>query len=87
MCLNFSIRHDIKFDPIKSVYVVFKPKSSKLYCPNVRLDCNILEYISCTLSFTVNMNSQEDNDMLRHMRTLYIRSKKILRTFIAVPLT
>ena len=35
----------------------FKPKSSKLYCPNVRLDCDILEYICCTkyLGFTFNM--------------------------------
>ena len=39
---DFSIRNDIKFNPIKSVWVVFKPKSSKLYCPNVRLDCDIL---------------------------------------------
>ena len=36
VCLDFSIRNDIKFHPIKSVCVVFKPKSSKLYCPNVR---------------------------------------------------
>ena len=27
------------------------------------------------------MNSQDDNDMLRQMRTLYIRSNKLLRTF------
>ena len=74
MCLDFSIKNDIKFNPIKYVCVVFKPKSSKLYCPNVRLDCNILEYISCTkcLGFTFNMNSQDDNDMLRLMPTLYI---------------
>ena len=57
--------------------------NTKLYCPNVRLDCNISEYISCTkyLGFTFNMNSQDDDDMLRQMRTLYIRSNKILRTF------
>ena len=27
------------------------------------------------------MNSQDDDDMLRQMRTLYIRSNKLLRTF------
>ena len=48
VCLDFSIRNDIKFNPIKFVCVAFKPKSSKLYCPNVRLDYDILEYISCT---------------------------------------
>ena len=83
VCLDFSIRNDIKFNPIKSVCIVFKPKSSKLYCPNVKLDCDTLEYISCTkyLGFTFNMNSQDDDDMLRQMRTLYIRSNKLLRTF------
>ena len=45
VCLDFSIRNDIKFNPIKSVCIVFKPKSSKLYCPNVKLDCDTLEYI------------------------------------------
>ena len=48
VCLGFSLRNDIKFNPIKSVCIVFKPKSSKLYCPNVKLDCGTLEYISCT---------------------------------------
>ena len=48
LCFDFSIRNDIKFNPIKSVCIVFKPKNNKLYCPNVRLDLNILEYISCT---------------------------------------
>ena len=42
VCLDFSIRNDIKFNPIKSVCIVFKPKSSKLYCPNVKLDCDTL---------------------------------------------
>ena len=27
------------------------------------------------------MNAQDDEDMLRQMRTLYIRSNKLLRTF------
>ena len=45
VCLDFSIRNNIKFNLIKSVCVVFKPKNSKLYCPIVRLDCDILDYI------------------------------------------
>ena len=32
------------------------------------------------------MNSQDDNDMLRQMRTLYFRSNKHYSLFIAVPL-
>ena len=44
VCFNFSIRHDIMFNPIKYVCVVFKSKSHKLFCPTVSLDCDILEY-------------------------------------------
>ena len=31
-----------------------------------------------------NTNAQDDEDMLRQMRTLYIRSNKLLRPFIIV---
>ena len=83
MCFDFSIRNDIMFNPIKSVCVVFKSKSNKLYCLTVSLDCDILEYTAYTkyLGFTFSMNVQDDDDMLRQMRTLYIRSNKLLRTF------
>ena len=83
VCFDFSIRNDIMFNPIKSVCVVFKSKSNKLYCPTVSLDCDILEYSSHTkyLRFTFSMNVQKDDDLLRQMRTLYIRSNKLLRTF------
>ena len=74
VCFIFSIRNDIMFNPIKSVCVVYKSKSNKLYCPTVSLDCDILDYTGHTkyLGFTFNMNVQDDDDMLRHMRTLYI---------------
>ena len=80
---NFSIRNDIMFNPIKSICVVIKSKSNKLYCPTVSLDCDILEYTAYTkyLGFTFSMNVQDDDDMLRQTRTLYIRSNKLLRTF------
>ena len=89
VCFDFSIRNDIMFKPIKSVCVVFKFKSNKLYCPTVSLDCDILEYTAYTkyLGFTFSMNVQDDDDMLRQMRTLYIKSNKLLRTFIIVLLT
>ena len=43
VCFNFSLRNDIMFNPVKSVCVTFKSRNSKLSCPNVRLDSNILE--------------------------------------------
>ena len=48
VCFDFSLRTDIMFKPMKSVCVAFKPKNSKLNYPSVRLDSNILEYISQT---------------------------------------
>ena len=83
VCFDFSLRNDIMFNPVKSVCVTFKPKNIKLSCPSVRLDSNILEYISQTkyLGFMFNTNAQDDEEMLRQMRALYIRSNKLLRTF------
>ena len=71
------------FNLVKSVCDTIKPKNSKLSYPNVRLDSNILKYISQTkyLGFMLSTNAQDDVDMLRQMRTLYIRSNKLLRTF------
>ena len=63
---------------------ISKLKNSKLSCPNVRLDSNILEYISQTkyLGFMLNTNAEDDEDMLRQMHTLYTRSNKLLRTYL-----
>ena len=83
VCFNFSICNDIIFNPVKSVCIAFQNKKSKLFCPNVTLDNNVLEYIGPTkyLGFMFNSNRQDDKDMLRQMRNLYIRSNKLLRTF------
>ena len=82
VCFDFSLRNDIIFNPVKSVCVTLTPKNSKLFCPSVRLDSNILEYISQTkyLGIMLNTNAQDDEDMLRQVRTLYIRPNKLLCT-------
>ena len=66
VCFNFSIRNDIIFNPVKSVGVVFQPKKSKLFCPNVTLDINALEYIGRTkyLGFMFNSNAQDNEEIL-----------------------
>ena len=48
VCFDFSIRNDIMFNPVKSLSVVSKSKSNKLYCRTVSLDCDILEYTAYT---------------------------------------
>ena len=79
VCFDFNLRNDIMFNPVKSVCVTFKPKNSKLSCPSVSLDSTILEDINQTkcLGFMFNTNAQDDEDMLRQMRTLYIRSNAL----------
>ena len=63
--------------------VAFQPNKSKLFCLNVTLDTNVLEYIGRTkyLGFMSNSNGQDDEDMLRHMHNLYSCSNKLLHTF------
>ena len=80
---EFSICNNIIFNPMKSVCVAFQPKKSTLFCLNITLCNNVLEYIGRTkyLGFMFNSNGQDDEDMLRQMRNLYIRSHKLLRTF------
>ena len=75
VCFNISICDDIIFNPVKYVCVAFQPKKSKLFGPNVTLDNNVLEYIGRTkyLGYMFNSNGQDHEDMLRQMRTLYIR--------------
>ena len=48
VCFNFSTCNDIIFNPVKSVCVAFQHKKSKLFCLNVTLDNNVLEYIGRT---------------------------------------
>ena len=65
--MNFSICNDIIFNPVKSVCVVFQPKKSKLFCPNVTLDNNgyhntfdynhfiYSDYLSCTVTASAHI--------------------------------
>ena len=74
VCVDFILRNYIIFNPVKSVCVTFKPKNSKLSCPSVRLDSNILKYNSQTkyLGFMFNTNAQDDEDMLRqHVQSIF----------------
>ena len=71
----------------KSVCIAFQPKKSELFCPNVTLDNNVLEYIGRTkyLGFMFNSNGQDDEDMLRQMRNLYNNNNNSLfQTFVHI---
>ena len=69
------------FNPIKSVYTIFRPKAYKLYLPSVFIGSDALKYVaeSKYLGFSFCDSKQDDNDILRQMRTVY--ACVLLRTF------
>ena len=83
MCYGFSQDNDIIFNSLKSVYGVFRPKRYKLFFPPVYLHreklSRILEtkYLGCFLSD----DQSDDVEIFKQIRTLYIRSNKLLRIF------
>ena len=83
ICYDYGSDNDILFNPIKSVYTIFKPKAYKLYLPSVFIGSDALKYVaeSKYLGFSFCDSKQDDNDILRQMRTVYAKSNTLLRTF------
>ena len=83
VCYDYGSDNDILFNPIKSVYTIFKPKAYELYLPPVFISSDALKYVaeSKYLGFSFCDSKQDDNDILRQMRTVYAKSNTLLRTF------
>ena len=83
LCYEFSLSNDIIFNPTKSQCMVFKPNRFKLYCPAVYLNGNIIDYVEKTkyLRYMFTNDKQDDVEMLRQLRLLYMRSNKIICMF------
>ena len=83
VCYDYGSDNDILFNPNTSVYIIFKPKAYKLYLPPVFIGSNALKYVaeSKYLGFSFCDSKQDDNDILRQMRTVYAKSNTLLRTF------
>ena len=71
---DYGSDNDILFNPIKSVcrLTIFKPKTCKPYFPVVFNGSDALKYVteSKYLSFSFCDFKQDDNDILRQMRTV-----------------
>ena len=54
VCHNCGAAHDILFNPLKSVCIVYKPKHYKLFCPSVNIGSVPLRFVNETkyLGFT-----------------------------------
>ena len=83
VCYNFSQCNDIVFNSLKSVYMVFKSKEYKLFGPIVYLHLDRLNRIPETkyLGYLLSEDQSDDEDIAKQMRTLYLRSNKLLRMF------
>ena len=83
VCYNFSQCNDIVFNSLKSVYMVFRTKICKLFCPIVSLHLDRLNRIPETkyLGYLLSEDQRGDGDIAKQMRTLYIRFNKLLRMF------
>ena len=46
ICYDYGSDNDILFNPIKSVYTIFKPKAYKLYLPPVFTGSDALKYVA-----------------------------------------
>ena len=66
-----------------SVYTNFKPEAYKLYLPPVFIGSDALKYVaeSKYLGFSFCDSKQDDNDIIRQMKTVYAKSNTLLRTF------
>ena len=78
---EFSQSNDNIFNPIKSHCMMFKPNRFKLCCPVVYLKGNIINYVKKNLGYMFTNDKQDDVEMLRQLRLLYMRSNKIIRMF------
>ena len=86
ICYNYSVQNILTFNPTKSVCVVCKPKKFKLYCHPIVLNAAPLPYVDSVkyLGFRYDkilIDSKDDVDMQRQLRTFYARSNTILRQF------
>ena len=73
------------FFPLKLVYIVFRSKRCKLFCPTVSLHLDRLNRRSIPetiyLGYLLSEDQSDDDDITKQMRTLYIRSNELLRMF------
>ena len=83
MCYDFRQDNTIIFNSLKSVYVFFKPKRYKLICPSVWLHKENLCRIHKTkyLGYFLSEDHSDDAEVSKQIRTLYVRSNKLLRMF------
>ena len=85
ICHEYGVEHDVIYNPLKSVCIVFKPDRFSLKCPLVHLGNNVLEYQEKVKYLGVLLNDKlnDNDDIVKQMRGLYARANSVLRKFAA----
>ena len=87
LVINVSLSNNIIFNLIKSQCMIFK--SSQFNCTaQLCSNGNIIDYVEKTqyLGYMFTDDKQDDVEMLRHLRLLYMRSNKIIRMLHFCPI-
>ena len=84
ICEVFGKSHDVKFNPIKSVVMVFRSKRLKgVNLPTFRINGDILEEVNSYryLGHIFTQDLTDDLDIDRQYRKIYVQGNIIIRTF------
>ncbi len=66
ICYEYGVEHDVIYNPLKSVCIVFKPDRFSLNCPFVHVWNNVVEYQEKVKYLGVLLNDKlNDNDESR----------------------
>ena len=74
ICHEYGVEHDVIYNPLKSVCIVFQPDHFYLKCPLVHLGNNVLEYQEKVKYLGVLLNDKlnDNDDIMKQMRGLYM---------------
>ena len=85
ICQTYGNDHDINFNLDKTVGMLIQPKNSKIYCScDIFLNGKKLRFVNeyKYLGIIVISSFYDDNDIMRQMRSLYIRGNFLSRNFM-----
>ena len=85
ICHSYGVEHDVIYNPLKYVCIVFKLDRLILKCPHVYLGINVVEYNENVkyLGVLLNDNLNDHYEIMKQMRGWYARSNSLLRKFAA----
>ena len=89
ICHEYGVEHDVIYNPLTYVCMVFKPDRFSLKCPLVHLGNNVLEYHEKVkyLGVLLNDNLNDNDDIMKQMHpNTLIKWKLIFQTTITMKL-